>query len=104
MGVDYYATFFRGWNLPLDASEKHASVIVGREMRGGQCYYKLRNSWGPNCHYENPDFKQGADCDKGYLWIPRAKFGDYLYGVTFLEPQGRSIFKSLRDSNLGFAF
>jgi hypothetical protein len=24
-------------------SDSHVSVIVGREMRAGQCYYKIRN-------------------------------------------------------------
>ena len=48
----------------------HASVIVARRQNPstGACEYLLRNSWGPNCSYYNPDLR----CENGHIWLPRS--------------------------------
>jgi hypothetical protein len=93
VAVDYYMSFFNGWNRSIESDERHASVIVGREMKNGVCKYKLRNSWGDQCRssdgsnkYKNPDFdaKTGG-CENGNLWVSKDQFRHYLYGVTYIE-------------------
>lgn len=101
VGVSYYMTFFEGWDKVPNRADKHASVIVGREMRNGQCHYKLRNSWGSGCNYKNPKFKQGIDCDRGHLWIPKSEYRRYLFGVTYLQPEGSSRLRNVYNSTVG---
>lgn len=61
----------------------HASVIVGRNMIGGQCHYLLRNSWGASCEGYRPGFKER--CQAGHLWISEAELIKATYSVTFLR-------------------
>lgn len=61
----------------------HASVIVGRNLIGGQCHYLLRNSWGASCEGYRPGFKER--CRAGHLWISEAELIKATFSVTFLR-------------------
>lgn len=44
----------------------HASSIVGREKKSdGQCYYQVRNTWGPGCG----NSYRSVQCEGGYFWV-----------------------------------
>lgn len=87
VAITYFASFFESWASPLEQSDRHASVIVGRELRGEQCYYKIRNSWGSGCTgYRNPDLK-GVNCDQGHLWVSEEKFKKYLYATISIQEE-----------------
>lgn len=58
----------------------HASLIVGRRMRGGKCEYLVRNSWGRSCGYYHPTLP----CEQGHVWIPRDSLQRNSRDVTFL--------------------
>lgn len=46
----------------------HASSIVGRQFRNGQCEYLVRNSWGSDC--EDGEYSPEYKCEGGNIWIP----------------------------------
>jgi hypothetical protein len=84
VGVGYYSTLFKSYALPIETTDAHASVVIGRKKINGQCHYKLRNSWGSGCNYKNPAF-QGAGCEGGNLWVSENEFKRYLYAVISLK-------------------
>lgn len=81
--VNYYSTFFDSWNPEKKEQDPHASVIVGRKNIKGQCYYKIRNSWGKSCNFKNPDLKK--NCRDGHYWISENQFQKYLYAISYIK-------------------
>jgi hypothetical protein len=85
----------------------HASSIVGRKLIDGQCHYKVRNSWGPDCFtgYTYGNVSQGQDenqvynnpnspplykfaCEGGNFWLPEDKVKAWVFDITFVaEPE-----------------
>lgn len=88
-GINYYPSF-----MVKDDDDKHArhgSSIVGREFRDGQCWYMVRNSWGPSCDgyvtkIAPKDPKPDIDCKNGgEIWIREDQLLPNVYGITYIE-------------------
>ncbi len=67
---------------------KHASMIVGREMRNGKCSYLIRNSWGKKCRFKSDfeNLKYAHECDQnGQIWIPEDVLLERTDKLVWLE-------------------
>lgn len=65
--------------------EMHASIIVGREMRGGECKYLIRNSYGPGCGQYRPPYNGRNNCNRGNFWVSEAELQSSLEFLEFFE-------------------
>ncbi len=89
VGIDYEIKLIS--KDPKD-SDSHASVIVGREMRAGQCYYKIRNSWGPECGFEDatgkviPRYNAKVECSEGHVWVKGTDLKANLSSIAYIRP------------------
>lgn len=89
VGVDYQIKLI---SKDLKDKDNHASVIVGREMRAGQCYYKIRNSWGPDCEIEDeagktiPRYNKNVECVAGHVWVKAADLKANLSSIAYIRP------------------
>lgn len=89
VGVDYEIKLI-GKN-PKD-TDSHASVIVGREMKSGQCYYKIRNSWGPECVIKGengkdiPRYNSNVECTEGHVWVKATDLKANLTSIAYIRP------------------
>ena len=89
VGIDYSMQLIS--KDPKD-SDSHASVIVGREMRAGQCYYKIRNSWGPECGYNDgtgkiiPRYNSKVECTEGHVWVKATDLKANLSSIAYIKP------------------
>lgn len=89
VGIDYDMKLIG--KDPKD-SDSHASVIVGREMRAGQCYYKIRNSWGPECGFTDatgkfiPRYNSRIECTEGHVWVKAADLKANLSSIAYIRP------------------
>lgn len=80
-------------NYPKISSGSHASVISGRKLINNECYYQIRNSWGPDCQriaFVDGTLKQNHDiykynCEHGTYWVPRKDLKDLLVEIVFEE-------------------
>lgn len=60
----------------------HFSSVVARERSPeGECYYKIRNSWGPGCG----GYKDVKNCSKGYLWVKRSTLITETCSIEYLK-------------------
>lgn len=90
VGIDYAIKLI---SPDLKDSDSHASVVVGREMRNGQCYYKIRNSWGPECEYEGDNGKMKSrynnkvECVDGHVWVKAADLKANLSSIAYIKTQ-----------------
>jgi hypothetical protein len=46
----------------------HSSIIIGRRVRGSQCQYLVRNSWGRACKR----YDTANQCEEGKIWVESA--------------------------------
>lgn len=63
----------------------HAVIVVGREMRGGQCMYRIRNSWGTGCERYKTIPERYKNCENGDLWLTADDIQNTAFGVTHFE-------------------
>lgn len=90
VGIDYAIKLI---SPNLKDSDSHASVVVGRQMRAGQCYYKIRNSWGPDCEYKGDDgkvksrYNKKVECVDGHVWVKAADLKANLSSIAYLKAQ-----------------
>jgi hypothetical protein len=62
---------------------RHSLSVVSREKINGQCYYKLRNSWGESCEKYNPKFK--ARCVRGEVMVTPEELIPNMFRAQYLE-------------------
>lgn len=78
-GISYDPRFM----LQKSGEGLHVSSVVARERgRDGQCYYKIRNSWGESCEPYNEQVKKG--CRQGNLWVKSSDLIRNTVSVTYI--------------------
>ena len=88
VGIDYAMKLI---SPDLKDSDSHASVVVGRELRAGQCYYKIRNSWGPDCEYKGNGgkmisrYNNKVECIDGHVWVKAADLKANLTSIAYIN-------------------
>jgi hypothetical protein len=78
--IDYNIRDMTG-NPLIPAPGDHASIVVGREFRNGECNFIVRNSWGVDGCPFNPS--QSANCAgmKGNYYVPVSQLMPALQSV-----------------------
>lgn len=61
----------------------HSLSVVARKKINGQCYYRLRNSWGESCEKYNPKFK--ARCVRGEVLVTPEELAPNMFRAQYLE-------------------
>lgn len=69
LGIDMKQVFAETKNNPDVEKAMHAVTVVGREFRGGECKYLIRNSTGPNCTQFADPYNRKENCSQGQFWI-----------------------------------
>jgi hypothetical protein len=89
IAVSYFPEFFKRSikNSPNLKGGEHASIIAGRRWNAANntCEVLLRNSWGSQCAYKNPELNAPGVCDAGNLWIHDKDFAKYLQAITYID-------------------
>ncbi len=71
---------------PLQLQDKiaHAYLIVGRELRHGQCGFILRNSWGQDCP---KDLDKRVECSTatGNYWVEKEIVLNETQGASWIK-------------------
>lgn len=88
VGVDYKMKLI---SSDLNDNDQHASVIVGREVRGNQCHYLIRNSWGPECGFTTEKgayvsrYNKKVTCvEGGNVWVSETDLKANLKGIVYI--------------------
>ncbi len=77
----------------LQASEEHASLIMGRATNPetNECEYLVRNSWGKSCLADEGSNPNGIRCHTengrytGYFYVNREKLKEFTSGVYYFK-------------------
>jgi hypothetical protein len=86
VGIDISPAFLMNDKAKANLLKQHARhslSIVSRTEVNGQCYYKLRNSWGPTCERYNAKFKDR--CVGGQIWVTPQELSPNMYRAQYLE-------------------
>ncbi|MBL6988432.1 MAG: hypothetical protein ISR65_01565 [Bacteriovoracaceae bacterium] len=81
-GIGYYP-YVLGEQGYGSTRSGHSSSIVARKFNDdtGVCEYLIRNSWGPDCTYYDPELK----CEEGQIWVPEERLEKVIFDVTYIE-------------------
>lgn len=82
VGIDYNNGFLVDSSFPYVTGESHASVVVGRRWKNGECQYLIRNSWGKTCA---PYSKYIDECVDGNIWIAENHIENNMSRVTYIR-------------------
>jgi hypothetical protein len=61
----------------------HSSVVAARKKIDGQCYYFVRNHFGPTCGYR-PELEKRCEKDNGGVWVTMETL-KHLYSVISIR-------------------
>lgn len=63
----------------------HAVSVVARQYYNGQCWYAIRNSWGPNC--DGLIEKIRKECVNGYIWMTASDLMPKVMETITISPK-----------------
>jgi hypothetical protein len=86
VGIDISPAFLVKETETLKLIQEHARhslSVVSRMKINGQCYYRLRNSWGESCEKYNAKFK--ARCVRGEVTVTPEELLPNMFRAQYLE-------------------
>lgn len=81
----YKSNFFGLTSTDVFDCGLHESLVIGRKMIGGKCYFKIRNSWGKNGSYHKDWSGLKEHSRDGNVWLDADALTENMGSMSYLK-------------------